>query len=282
MKIGYGFSVGVYGVLVLMFMFVGFSESFSLGVTFLLSFLALIIPFFAFLGKKLNTDALAALDISLRTRFFVSVIFFLIGFFSLDLSSGMGESIRENELRRDSIRNVEKARNDQAVENFEQSVAKLSFRVVKDDFSPGVVSFVPKLAPRYTNVDWCYPYFVRVDSDIALRFRMQYEAEDWLFINKVQIKVDKTDGSSKVIDFYAGDFKRDSELRIWEWADINVDTKTYFNLLEIAEAKSVKIRFNGLNYFDERMLTKNEVSAIKDVIQIFNDYQAIKGGIEIQ
>lgn len=203
----------------------------------------------------------------------------------MDNSSLAIERSINREKVRDSIKLAEKQKSDeaiqaekekinQAIKVFESGIKDFSYTTYKDEFKPEVSFFYPPKAPKYTNVNWLYPYFVVSGSNIVSRYRIQYEADDWLFINSVQIKITNDDNSTDIIDFYSGSFKRDNNSRIWEWADFELTAQMYFDLHKISGAKSVKIRFNGLNYHKERLMTNNEKSSITSFLKIYEQYKA--------
>jgi len=66
------------------------------------------------------------------------------------------------------------------------------FRVRKDEFSNNNKKwYEPLNAPKYTNMNGIYCYF-QTENEMPsnLRFRVQYQAEEWLFFSRIQFSID--------------------------------------------------------------------------------------------
>ena len=139
------------------------------------------------------------------------------------------------------------------------------FRVDSDEFKKTSFYYHP-LTPKYINIDWIYPYIGKNGRDIYLRLKLQYEDDDWLFINKVQFLID-----GEVIDFADGSFERDNDGgRIWEWGDLPVRSSTINILSRIADSKSTKVRYTGSQYHNDREITSREKKVIKETLAVYN------------
>jgi hypothetical protein len=95
-----------------------------------------------------------------------------------------------------------------------------------------------------------------------LRFKIQYDAVDWLFVRSYYFKCD-----SQTFHFYPSKVSRDNKGTIWEWSDDIVDGQLDSILQGIIKSKSTKLRFVGDNYYADRVLSHAEVSAISDIYQ---------------
>jgi hypothetical protein len=157
------------------------------------------------------------------------------------------------------------------LENSFDSIAKAnSLKMYKDEFKPDLTFYQPINAPKYRNVSWLYPYLVKSENDIYLRYVIQYEADDWLFIENVKLKITYKEGNEKIIDLYSGRFEQDNDNgRIWEWIDTEVSDAMYIKLKDLNNAKTAKIRFEGRQYYKERNMTANEFKALKNAINVY-------------
>lgn len=171
----------------------------------------------------------------------------------------------------DSIKSHNQQVLEYKIENFDSIAKANSLRKSTDDFKPDAVFYHPKGAPLYRNVNWVYPYLSRSGDNFALRYVMQYEAEDWLFIDNVKARIENQNGDVKIVDLVNGQFERDNKQRIWEWADVSVSDLLYMHLLDMVNAKSVKIRYEGRQYHSERTLTRNEINALKSIINTYKE-----------
>ena len=176
----------------------------------------------------------------------------------------------EKDAVTDSLINLRKNQREKLMISFDSLAKANALRINKDEFKPDVVFYFPDKAPKYRNTNWMFPYLGKSGNSVYLRYVIQYEADDWLFIENVKVKTKYEDGSEKIIDLFSGYFDRDNEsARIWEWTDIEVSEFMYQNLMDIYNAKSAKIRFQGRQYYKERNMTSNEFKALKNVINVY-------------
>ena len=109
-----------------------------------------------------------------------------------------------------------------------------------------------------------------------LRMYIRYYADDWLFIESYQIKVDGKSYTIKEKEY--GEIKTDNGSgSIWETLDRTVDAETYEIIKAIANGKNVKIRHNGKDYYKDRTITSKEKLALRNVIDAF---EALGGEIK--
>lgn len=146
------------------------------------------------------------------------------------------------------------------------------FRIKKDEFDPqSPVFYTPKTAPNFVNIDATFCYFnVTNNLPSNLRFRLQYENNEWLFIEKCQFLID-----GKAFEYYPINIQHDSGNggRIWEWFD---DTASINDALIIAlyNAKKAKVKLIGNQYHDIITISNKELKSIKNTIDL---YRALGG-----
>ncbi len=175
------------------------------------------------------------------------------------------DSIAKEEFRRDSIA--------KATENAKIiNKCKSLYIVDKDEFSK-YQWIKPKSAPKYRNSNGVYCYFaLENDKPKLLRFVFQYYADSWLFIDNMVFNIDDeliTIKPTMKTDCGEGG-------NIWEWCDeyVGGDVVNEDFIKKIANAKSVKVKLNGTNYYDTKTLTPNQIKSIKDTY----DYYTALGG----
>jgi len=165
-----------------------------------------------------------------------------------------------------NTKTIEKKKKDSA------TIAKLKplFRVEKDEFQD--ISWVHgKNEPPYRNSNGFYCYFAEDDNGNVSNFRFvgQYAAEDWIFFKKLTFNID-----GKNIDFYPQNLNSDHDTTIWEWYDDQVDATTFLTLYAISKAKTVKVRFHGQQYYDDKVMSEKSKSNIKNALE----YYVARGG----
>ena len=145
------------------------------------------------------------------------------------------------------------------------------FKEKKDEFE-GYTWIEPKTKPKYRSQNGFYLYFMKTKEGYPtnLRFVGQYTADNWLFIQSIKFNID-----GNVLDYNPNNIKRDNNTKIWEWFDDNVESSNTSLIEAIAYAKNpIKVRFIGRQYYDERIISKNEIKSILETIQY---YKALGG-----
>ncbi|GJQ05230.1 hypothetical protein [Capnocytophaga canimorsus] len=141
-----------------------------------------------------------------------------------------------------------------------------SFRKIEDEFNNNAFYYDLR-TPKYTDVDFIFPYIGANENNYWLRLRFQYEADDWLFIERAILLID---GEKYTV---TGNWERDNNSRIWEWLDMPVGLNEEIILDKIANSKSAKVRYEGRQYHNDRTITDKEKSIIKKTLEI---YQKLK------
>jgi|GEM_PF-7027896 len=145
-----------------------------------------------------------------------------------------------------------------------------SVRVKYDDME-GLNWIYDNNTTSYNNVNSFHLYIGRRDNgDQWYRLRIQYVAEDWLFIEKYTIKTD----TQTYTYTPSGEIKRDNgDGKIWEWCDESISDETLAMIKDIANSQNPKIRFHGSQYVKDQHITFEERQSL---ISIMGFYDFIK------
>ncbi len=179
----------------------------------------------------------------------------------------------------DSIAAVEQAKADSIAQVLakekEAIIAKLSkkFWVQKDEFSDRTWIY-HNTTPKYRNRNSIHLYFMTENGNTSnLRFCVQYEADDWLFIQNMIFNVD---GENITYVPYKMETDCGYGGRIWEWCDEQASSES--DLVEkIANAKTVKIKLNGRQYYNTRTMSAKQIVAFKETLEY---YKLLGGSLE--
>jgi hypothetical protein len=143
---------------------------------------------------------------------------------------------------------------------------KLSPLIKKCDEFKKLCFYRHKNNSKFRNSNDFGIYISESENDYYLRLSIQYLSDDWLFVTSVQVKAD-----TSVFEIPVEDFERDNDAgEIWEWSDTEVNSYLLSELESISQAKTVKIRFNGRQYYGERTLPPAKIKALKEVLSIYN------------
>ena len=148
---------------------------------------------------------------------------------------------------------------------------KADFTFKKDEFSTSDGCWVePKSRPRYRNTNAFYCYFWLSSNNLPsnMRFVMQYEDDDWLFIKNCVFNVD-----GENITYVPDKMEHDNHSRIWEWFDDQVDSDNIYLIRKIANAKTVKVKLNGTQYYDTRTIKAKEIASIKKTLEKYEELE---------
>lgn len=173
-----------------------------------------------------------------------------------DLSSASKELLKEI----DSLISEDKNKKAKVVEGL-----KKGMRVEVDDMRD-VKFYYDKSSPEYSNRNSVHAYISESKKDIGLRFRIQYYAEDWLFIKTFMIKTDSI--VTDIIPVSRLNTDNGGGM-IWETWDEPIDLGKYELLLRIIDSKMAKVRFNGSQYYKEKQISSEQKRALKNVIELF-------------
>lgn len=143
--------------------------------------------------------------------------------------------------------------------------AKSYLRVKADEMEDNTW-YYDKSTPGYNNRNSFHVYLGQNLSGNWLRFRVQYYADDWLFINKLIIKTD----TNKYTYIPKSTPERDNaDGKIWEWIDDSVSESELAMLKDVATSKKVKIRFNGSQYYKDKTVTSNQKRGLRHILDYY-------------
>lgn len=152
-------------------------------------------------------------------------------------------------------------------------VMRKEYTFKKDEFDEYGRTWVHSHAePRFRNKNAFYCYFqINDDKSVSnFRFVMQYEDDDWLFIENCVFNVD-----GENIRFVPSKMERDNDSRIWEWFDEQITSNNVNLIRKIANAKTVKVKLNGKQYYDTRTIKSKEISSIKKTLYYYEELGGI-------
>jgi hypothetical protein len=109
------------------------------------------------------------------------------------------------------------------------------------------------------------PYVGYKSGKAWLRFKLYYEANSWLFVNKVLIKAD---------DYKQGfsglNFARDhTEGTIWEWYDRNALDSDIKLIKKVISSDKAVVRFYGRQYYDDREVSFKQKQQLTNILSIY-------------
>ena len=148
-------------------------------------------------------------------------------------------------------------------------VLKSKMRFKKDDFNKCIWVY-PKHATNFVDVNTIYCYF-DISNGVPenFRLRIQYSADDWLFIYMYKIMA-----GNIVYDYTPNNVERDNSSYIWEWSDEQIDQFTAGIIDGIMSCNTLKIKYIGKQYFHIRNVPQSELVAIKNIVRY---YKALGG-----
>jgi len=173
------------------------------------------------------------------------------------------------------IENEQRLAEEKSKREKELEIAKATKNMFKkyNEFSQ-IYWYQDASSPRYVNRNGFFLEFGKSKTGLLtdLYLNIQYYAEDWLFIEFMSFTVDGTP-----YKFFPTKVERDNDGgKIWEWTRTPLSSETYSIVLAIINSKSSKIRFNGSQYYDDRVITSTEKKALKNVLLA---YEALGGKI---
>ena len=150
--------------------------------------------------------------------------------------------------------------------------ATTKLRIKYDDVS-NTTWYYDKSTSKYTNHNSFHLYMGKEKDGIPwLRFRIQYAADDWLFIQSYTIK---TDSKLYTISTSYGEVETDNKYGgIWEWYDTPMTKSLYEIVKNVINSKSVKLRCNGKQYHKDRIITEKEKQGLQNILDA---YEALGG-----
>lgn len=192
--------------------------------------------------------------------FFVIAVIFTL-FVAVISKSEDNKNIENNSIDSTSVVDSKKSRLDSS----KIKSLKHLFTEKKDDFNPNTW-VKPKSRPYYVNQNGFYCYFSKDSNGNVFNFRFvgQYAAEDWLFIKYLKFNID-----GKNYDFYPIKIETDNDSTIWEWFDEQIKINDSDLIEAIANAKSVKVRFEGRQYYKDKIMSQSNILSIKNTLEYY-------------
>lgn len=147
------------------------------------------------------------------------------------------------------------------------SVSRMRTKVDKID---GVTWYHDRSTPRYANYNSFHLYLgKRANSSPSIRLRVQYNADDWLFIESFLVVAD-----GNRFEYGPADFERDNDSEIWEWYDEPATSRDLNMIKAVIASRDAVIRFNGRQYRKDRTITSTQKKALQNVLDA---YEALGG-----
>lgn len=151
------------------------------------------------------------------------------------------------------------------------------FKVKKDEFDPnGRLKYVCKDSPEAPKGSAMYCYFEQINNTVAdLRFRMQFENKEWLFIRKCQFLIDNI-----VYEYYPSDFEFNAGNpgRVCEWFDDSINESNAGLIKALSKAKEAKVKVIGRHYHTVIVISPQQIESINNTLTL---YSAMGGDISI-
>lgn len=178
----------------------------------------------------------------------------------------------------DRVRAAElKKKMDEEKKRLEQATSKMRKQV---DEVNDITWYYNKSTTQHVNVNSFHTYIgQKKDGELALKLRIQYAGDNWLFIYSYELKIDenKYDITPYHINSnYNTDVYKDNNTGAWEWSDMGVDSKKMEIIKAIIESKKAIIRYEGKQYYYDRIITDSEKKALKNVLDA---YKALGGSV---
>jgi len=151
-------------------------------------------------------------------------------------------------------------------------LALSNMRVEKDEFN-NTASYRDKTSPQYVSQNG---FFLTIKENPTLgryfTLQVQYSGGDWLFINRYIVKAD-----DQTFTLIPEDVHRDNTNYVWEWSSFYNEDDFMPMVKAVIDAKDVKIRYQGNEYYKDRVITATEKQALQNVLDAM---VALKMGVQ--
>lgn len=149
------------------------------------------------------------------------------------------------------------------------------FKIKKDEFdSSGLLSYIPKGSPERTKGNAIYCYFEQIDDSVTnLRFRVQVENRNWLFLKKCQFLID-----GRVYDYnpQSVELNTGSPGMVCEWFDDSVNENNIEIIKALSNAKRAKVKISGRNSHKVVVISLEQIRSINNTLTLF---AAMRGAV---
>lgn len=148
-----------------------------------------------------------------------------------------------------------------------QEIKKLQKRttIKKDEFSSNSFIETNKFK-HYTNTNLISIYLSHHEYGCTPFLMLSYTGDEWIFFEDVVLK-SGDDILNVSFDRYQ-DKKTDHDSDVWEWLNMRASSDVIDFLENASNNGDLKIRLRG-KYNKDRIVSKKEISALKDMIQIY-------------
>ena len=141
-----------------------------------------------------------------------------------------------------------------------QALAKM--RIETDDIQ-NITRYEDKTSPQYRNLNG---FYLNITDHPAigryLTLNIQYRGNDWLFINYYIIKAD-----DQTFTLFPDDVSSDNYSYVWEWSTFTNDKDFMPIVKAVIASKEAKIRYQGNQYYHDRVITNTEKQALQNVLE---------------
>jgi len=136
----------------------------------------------------------------------------------------------------------------------------------KRDKLEHVTFYYDRSSPEYTNANGFFCYIGKNDSSGQpwLRLRVQYYADDWLFIEGFSVYAD-----GRKIDGRLARWERDHDTDIWEWMDEQMTPSDIQMIKAIVASKEATLRLSGRQYRKDVPITAKQKQAMRNVLDAY-------------
>ena len=137
------------------------------------------------------------------------------------------------------------------------------------DYAQDCTFYLPYSYPDYVNETATSAYIADFDSTINAYLRIQYEGDDWLFMDTFILM---SGSSNYTIEVNYYDVERDNQSgRVWEYTNVHCDSKCIEFLEKAVKNGKLTIRMQGKYYYDYAV-SKIEIQDIKDILTAYKAY----------
>lgn len=125
-----------------------------------------------------------------------------------------------------------------------------------------VTDYTDPSSPKTVATNNIRLYIRKFDNGYTvLRFVVSYAADDWLFVQKYIFSAD-----GKSYEITPQEVNRDNRVTIWEWSDEQITSDELEVVTAIINSQKAKMRYEGRQYYKDRVITVSEKTALKNVL----------------
>ena len=145
--------------------------------------------------------------------------------------------------------------------------------IVEDKFK-GTAYYRHKDSPKVSSSgDEVFVYAGKANNALALRIKIQFAGDDWLFVEGYTFKIGESTFTIKPATRSA--FERDNSAgRVWEWLDIAVDDETMKLVEALSNATSASMRYHGSKYTKDRDIPADELTRLRNTLFVYKILKA--------